>query len=90
MNETVKEHCIHKDCKYRTRFDSQPSCGYMMITGKPRGCSISKCEIDRVENALKKTASEKLRHDYGKYLKRLKRDLKYYDRQMKTWQTNRI
>ena len=44
MNETVKEHCIHKDCKYRTRFDSQPSCGYMMITGKPRGCSISKCD----------------------------------------------
>ena len=48
------------------------------------------CEIGRVEAALEKTKSDKLRHDYGKYLKKLHRDLKYYDRQMKRWQTNRI
>lgn len=47
------------------------------------------CEIGRVEMALQDTKSEKLRHDYGKYLKRLYRDLRYYDRQMKKWQTNR-
>lgn len=44
MNETVKEHCRWRDCKYRTRFDSQPSCGYMIITGRPRGCKISECD----------------------------------------------
>ena len=38
-------------------------------------------EIERVENALRKTSSYKLRHDYGKYLKRLYRELRYYDRQ---------
>ena len=43
-------------------------------------------EIQRVENALKKTASRKLRSDYGKYLKRLYKDLRYYDRSMKRWQ----
>lgn len=37
-------------------------------------------EIMRVEEALKKTKSPKLRHDYGKYLKRLHRDLKYYNK----------
>ena len=44
-------------------------------------------EISRVETALKKTASRKLRSDYGKYLKRLYRDLKYYDKSMNRWQT---
>ena len=44
-------------------------------------------EIERVENALRKTSSYKLRHDYGKYLKRLHKDLHYYDRSMKQWQT---
>lgn len=39
-------------------------------------------EIRRVEAALKKTNSPNLRHDYGKYLKRLYRDLKYYDKSM--------
>lgn len=47
-------------------------------------------EIGRVEKALKKTASEKLKSDYGKYLKRLYRDLRYYDRNMERWQTSRI
>ena len=43
-------------------------------------------EIQRVETALKKTASRKLRSDYGKYLKRLYKDLRYYDRSMERWQ----
>ena len=43
-------------------------------------------EISRVETALKKTASRKLRSDYGKYLKRLYKDLRYYDRSMERWQ----
>lgn len=43
-------------------------------------------EIARVETALKKTASRKLRSDYGKYLKRLYKDLRYYDRSMERWQ----
>jgi hypothetical protein len=37
-------------------------------------------EIMRVEFALKDTKSRKLKHDYGKYLKRLYKDLRYYDR----------
>ena len=37
-------------------------------------------EIRRVETALQKTTSDKLKHDYGKHLKRLYRDLKYYDK----------
>ena len=37
-------------------------------------------EINRVETALQKTTSRKLRHDYGKHLKRLYRDLRYYDK----------
>lgn len=43
-------------------------------------------EITRVEAALKKTTSHKLRSDYGKYLKRLYKDLRYYDRSMERWQ----
>lgn len=37
-------------------------------------------EIKRVETALQKTTSHKLRHDYGKHIKRLYRDLRYYDK----------
>lgn len=47
-------------------------------------------EISRVEKALKETTSSKLKSDYGKYLKRLYRDLRYYDRNMERWQTSRI
>lgn len=47
-------------------------------------------EIHRVETALQNTTSKKLRHDYGKHLKRLHRDLRYYDRSMEKWQTNKI
>ena len=46
-------------------------------------------EIRRVETALQNTTSRKLKHDYGKHLKRLYKDLHYYDRQMGQWQTNR-
>lgn len=41
--ETIKSDCKHPDCKYRSRFDSQPACAYMLITGRPRGCSIAEC-----------------------------------------------
>lgn len=44
-------------------------------------------EIRRVEEALKNTTSDKLRRDYGKHLKRLYKDLHYYDRHMERWQT---
>ena len=46
-------------------------------------------EIRRVETALQNTNSGKLKHDYGKHLKRLYKDLHYYDRQMKQWQMSR-
>lgn len=39
-------------------------------------------EICRVEEAIKNTTSRKLQHDYGKYLKRLYKDLHYYDKNM--------
>lgn len=42
-------------------------------------------EINRVEMAIKNTDSWKLKHDYGKYLKKLYRDLKYYDKAMKNY-----
>jgi hypothetical protein len=41
--ETVAEDCKHKDCKYRGQLSGAPWCMYMLITDKPRGCSISKC-----------------------------------------------
>ena len=44
MSQTVKEHCKHKDCKFRITIDSQPACGYMMYTGKPREKEISECD----------------------------------------------
>lgn len=47
-------------------------------------------EIDRVETALNKTESWKLRNDYTKYLRKLRRELAYYDRRMTEWRTNRI
>ena len=44
-------------------------------------------EIRRIETALQNTNSRTLKHDYGKYLKKLHKDLHYYDRSMKRWQT---
>ena len=37
-------------------------------------------EINRVKSALEKTVSKKLKHDYGKYLKKLQNELRYYDK----------
>lgn len=47
-------------------------------------------EIERVEEALNKTDSRKLRNDYTKHLRKLRRELDFYDRSMKQWQTSRI
>ncbi len=44
MIETVKEHCKHPDCKYRGKATLVESCDYILITHKPRGCSISECD----------------------------------------------
>lgn len=46
-------------------------------------------EIERVETAINKSKSRKLRTDYTKYLRKLRRELNYYDRSMKQWQMNR-
>lgn len=43
------------------------------------------CEIGRVEMALQDTDSWKLKHDYGKYLKKLYRELRYYDKAMRDY-----
>lgn len=56
MNETVRKHCIHLDCKYRGLFDSEPCCKYMLVTGKRRGCDISVC--DKYESGVLETKSE--------------------------------
>ncbi len=37
-------------------------------------------EINRVQTALNTTTSDKLKRDYSKHLKRLKRDLRDFDR----------
>ena len=42
-------------------------------------------EIQRIETALSKTDSPKLKHDYGKYLKKLQQRLKFYDKSVKSW-----
>lgn len=45
MAETVKEHCKHKDCRYRAKGATGIEyCKYMIVTGKPRGCDISDCD----------------------------------------------
>ena len=48
-----------------------------------------KKEIIRVEEALRKTTSRHLRKDYSKYLRKLRKELNFYDRSMEKWQTNR-
>ena len=37
-------------------------------------------EIERLKTAMEKTDSEYLKRDYGKALKRMQRELSYYDR----------
>ena len=44
MNETVRRHCKHKDCRYRSEFNYEPCCAYMIATGHPRNCDISSCD----------------------------------------------
>lgn len=46
-------------------------------------------EIERVEDALNKTKSKSLRTDYTKYLRKLRKELDFYDRSMRQWQMNR-
>ena len=45
-NETVKEHCKHKDCIYRVYIDGGniPICYYAVLERKSRGCKISECD----------------------------------------------
>lgn len=47
-------------------------------------------EIQRVEVAINKTNSRKLRTDYTKYLRKMRRELNYYDRNMEQWQMSKI
>lgn len=43
--ETVKEHCAHKDCRYRmTIAGNDPICDYADKAHKIRGCKISECD----------------------------------------------
>lgn len=44
MNETVKKDCKHEDCRYRSTFNFQPCCMYMLVTGERRGSKISECD----------------------------------------------
>lgn len=44
MVETVREHCKHKDCKYRGSINGVPWCMYLFVTGNVRKCDISKCD----------------------------------------------
>lgn len=44
MVETVREHCPHKDCKYRGSINGVPWCMYLFVTGNVRKCDISKCD----------------------------------------------
>lgn len=62
--ETVTEHCIHKDCKYRSRSTLIESCDYMLVTRRPRGCKISEC--NKYEIGRKKMISTLggFRYDY--------------------------
>lgn len=40
-------------------------------------------EIERVSTILKNSSNRKVKHDYGKHLKRLYGQLRYYDRNYK-------
>ena len=44
--ETVEEYCSQKDCIYRSPLTSYQVdyCNYIVVEGKPRGCSISTCD----------------------------------------------
>ena len=44
MNETVIEHCKHKDCKYRQTMGKDACCVYILAKGTRRACKISECD----------------------------------------------
>lgn len=44
MIETVAEHCIHKDCKYRRKIAFTDACFYLYYTGNRRNSLISNCD----------------------------------------------
>lgn len=46
MHETVKNHCKHEDCIYRSYIDggSTPICFYAVVAGESRKCRISECD----------------------------------------------
>ena len=42
--ETVDEHCQHKDCIYRMKFDETTDyCAYCLFEYEVRRCKISEC-----------------------------------------------
>lgn len=55
MVETVREHCKHKDCRYRGSINGVPWCMYLMVTDHVRGCDISSC--DKYERGKRKKTS---------------------------------
>lgn len=42
--ETVRQHCQHPDCKYRSTGGLQQTCDYLLMTKMVRGCKISECD----------------------------------------------
>lgn len=44
--ETVREHCRHEDCIYRSTIESgqTPICYYAALMHEVRGCRISECD----------------------------------------------
>ena len=62
--ETVDKDCKHKDCKYRVRgVVSFEYCKYMLVTGRPRGCSISACDKYEPGSVRPKSKLEGLHYD---------------------------
>ena len=52
-----------------------------MMTSKPdRQREAFQAEIDRLEDAKRRSTSEHLRRDYGKALRRMRAELREYDR----------
>lgn len=44
--ETVRDHCKHSDCMYRSSIDAGqiPICYYAVLANECRGCKISECD----------------------------------------------
>ena len=54
--ETVEDDCYHPDCVFRGTvsiigYGMTPCCDYILLTGRPRPCSIKNCTAYR--NAIK-------------------------------------